>query len=209
MIHPTAQIEGDVRLALNVEVGAFCVLRGPLVVGQGTRIFPHVVIGTPGEHRTKDSFGDIVIGCDVVIREFSAIQRGTGDRDTSIGDRCMIMDHGHIAHDVVLAEDVTLSPNVVLGGHTRVHRGATLGIGAMTHQLSTVGAYSMVGMGAVVTRDVPPFALIMGNPARYVRANLRGIEAMAAHGGRAEACQEWFLQDSRRCVLICADRAEP
>ena len=75
----------------------------------------------------------------------------------------------------MVADDVTLSPNVVLGGHTRVHRGATIGIGAMTHQRSTVGAYSMVGMGSVVTKDVPAFALVVGSPARITRWNARGV----------------------------------
>jgi UDP-N-acetylglucosamine acyltransferase len=177
-IHPTAVIEGAVELADDVEIGALCYLRGPLIIGPGTRIWPHVIIGCEGEHRERGPVGVISIGAGVVIRELTVIQRGTGDRDTTIGDRCYVMDHCHIAHDVVLAEDVTLSPNVVLGGHTRVHRGATIGIGAVTHQRSTIGAYSMVGMGAVVTRDVPPFVTALGNPVRFQRWNAHGLKRL-------------------------------
>lgn len=170
-VHDTAILEGSVLLAPDVEIGAYAYLRGPISIGAGTKISPHVVIGTDGEHRTKPSVGIIAIGGGVVVREFCAIQRGTGDKDTTIGDRVWLMDRCHVAHDCIVEEDATLSPNVVLGGHTRVHCGATIGISAMTHQHTTVGAYSMIGMGSVVTKDVPPFSVVVGNPARYMREN--------------------------------------
>lgn len=178
-IHPTAVIEvggGNVDLEEGVEVGPFCYLRGPLVIGPGTRLWPHVVIGTEGEHRRAESAGVIKIGARVILREFVVIQRGTGDRDTEIGDGAFLMDRCHVGHDSVIGPDVTMSPHVVLGGHTRVHRGATIGIGAMTHQCSTVGAYAMIGMGSVVTRDVYPFVTALGNPARYHGLNKMGID---------------------------------
>lgn len=213
-IHPTAVIEGAVELADDVEIGALCYLRGPLIVGAGTHIYPHVIIGCEGEHREREAVGVISIGAGVVLRELVVVQRGTGDRDTTIGDRCYIMDHCHVAHDVVLAEEVTLSPNVTLGGHTRVHRGATVGIGAMTHQRSTVGAYSMVGMGAVVTKDVPPFVTVVGNPARFHGLNGRGVEAAGLEASDilvtrtgirwSESAMDHahaFLTDSRRSVI--------
>lgn len=183
-VHETAVLEGTVYLSPGVEIGAFAYVRGPVTIGARTLVSPHVVIGTDGEHRSKPAnVGTIAIGEDVVIREFSAVQRGTGDRPTTIGDRVMVMDHGHVAHDVTIEEDVTLSPNVTLGGHTRVHRGATIGIGAMTHQFTTVGAYAMIGMGSVVTRDVPPFALVVGNPAKYVRENAPRGEVVGTRDG--------------------------
>ena len=149
------------------------------------------------------------------MRELSVIQRGTGDSETAIGDGSFIMDHCHVAHDVTIAADVTMSPNVVLGGHSHVLDGATLGIGAVTHQFSTVGAYAMIGMGAVVTRDVPPFCLVAGNPARFRRLNTHALEANgwsgdgAAHRRRRklaasphlQACLDEFALHARRKVL--------
>ena len=207
-VHPAALIEGDVKLSNGVRVGPFSYLVGDIRIGPGTRIGAHVVIGTDGEHRSVNAnVGQISIGAGVIIREFSCIQRGTGDRDTTIGDGCMLMDHSHVAHDVVLCPAVTLSPNVVLGGHTRVHRGATIGIGAMTHQFSTVGAYSMVGMGSVVTKDIPPFALVMGSPARYVRENVKGKESFLL-SPRGDEAFLWamFNADSRRVKMSCVSR---
>jgi UDP-N-acetylglucosamine acyltransferase len=211
-VHASAILEGDVELADGVTVGPFCYLRGPLVVGPRTRIWPHVVIGTEGEHKTRVPAGVIRIGADTIIRELVVIQRGTGDRDTTIGDGCFVMDHCHIAHDVLVGDGVTMSPNVTLGGHTHVLRCATVGIGAMTHQFSTVGAYAMLGMGAVVTRDVPPFCLAAGNPARFARLNTHAFAAagigetdlrveagaLVAADARVQALLDEFAAHSRR-----------
>ncbi len=206
-IHPSVIIEGtDVEIACDVEIGPFCYIRGPITIGARTVISPHVVIGTDGEHRSAYSTGAIHIGENVKIREFCVVQRGiTGDRETTIGDRVMLMDRVHVAHNCTIGDDVTISPGVVLGGHTRVHRGATIGISAMTHQHSTIGAYSMIGMGAVVTKDVPPFALVVGNPAGYVRDNTAGRERARGDGwhdhGREDELFDAFYEDVRRAVI--------
>ncbi len=207
MIHPTVvYLDSELLLGNGVDVGPFCCLQGDIAIGDRTRIWPHVVIGTDGEHKTAEPSGIVHIGKDVQIREFSVVHRGIGDRQTSIGDHCILMHSSHIAHDCVVAEDCTLSPNVTLGGHTRLHQGATLGIGSMTHQATTIGAYSMLGMGSVVTRDVPPFALVVGNPARFVRWNTKAIETLGIVGPLEDSdiyrnAMAAFLNDSRRTRL--------
>lgn len=169
-------VRGPVVAEDDLKIGPFCYLEGPLHIGGRTRIWPHVTIGTEGEHNVAKPAGTIRIGNGVRIREYVAVQRGTGDRETTVGDGCFIMHGCHVAHDCVLDTGVTLSPKAVLGGHTRVHAGATLGIGAMTHQHTTIGAYAMVGMGAVVTKDVPPFCIVVGNPARFHGLNKVGLK---------------------------------
>jgi UDP-N-acetylglucosamine acyltransferase len=222
-IHPSSIIEGEVKIAHGVKIGPFshiigpvqigentsigshCYIQGPVEIGERNRIFPHCVFGTDSEHKTAGSSGVIRIGDDNTIRELTVIQRGTGDRDTEIKDFCYIMDHAHIAHDVLLDNEVTISPNVVLGGHTVVLHNATIGIGVVTHQFSTIGAYAMIGMGSVVTKDAPPFSLVFGSPAKFKKYN----EAQISKLGITDLMEseifkldnDIFIEYSRRDVL--------
>lgn len=207
-IHPTAILKGDgIEIDPTASIGPLAYIRGPVVIGPRTRVYPHAVIGTDGEHKRRGPAGAVRIGADCIIREGVAVQRGTGERDTTIGDRVWLLHNSHVAHDCVLGDDVTLSPNVVLGGETRVHVGATFGIGAMCHQRSTIGAWSMSGMGSVITKDVPPFALVVGNPARVSRINTQAIERSGIEYGCGAILAEhpiylhhaaMFALDSRR-----------
>lgn len=205
VIEPFCHIIGPVEIGENTKVSSFCYIRGPAKIGERNRINPHCVIGTEPESKGSKPTGTILIGNDNIISEFTAIQRGTGDRDTEIGNNNFIMDNVHISHDNKLGNNITIAPNVVLGGHTVVHDGATLGIASSTHQFSTIGAYCMIGMNSTVTKDVPPFTMAFGNPAKIRKWNLYQLDKLRMNcppnGEHYEMHYSRFISESRRDIL--------
>jgi UDP-N-acetylglucosamine acyltransferase len=182
-IAPSAFIGAGVELGDDVVVGPFVVVLGPARIGDRVRIGPGAHVGGPPEiatERQNDAWlGDldhheIVIGDDAVLRDHVVIHHGSV-RPTVIGQRCWILSHAYIAHDVAIGDDVTISAGVALGGHATVRRGANLGLNVSVHQRRSIGAFAMVGMGTPVTRDTAPFATAYGVPPRVHGVNRFGM----------------------------------
>ena len=181
-VHPTAIVGPMARVAEDAYVGPYCVIQGFTMIWAGTRVEAHSSIGAPPELRGKfgsdgGKYGSVVILENCVIREFTTINCGAYGA-TWISSGCILLKGAHVGHDCFLGEDVTLSTNVTLGGHCHVQTGANLGLGVVVHQRSIIGAYSMVGMGSVVTKtsDIYPGALAYGTPARVMGRNSVGID---------------------------------
>lgn len=185
-IHPTAIIEGDVRLGRDNVIDAYTVLRGPISIGDGNRIGPHAVIGTEPQDVTGTEPVDpeqwIRIGDRNVIREFTAIQKPVYRAETRLGSDVYLMQSVHIPHDAELEDGVVITPMVALAGITNILTQTNIGMGASVHQKTTIGPYAMIATGAAVVKDVPPFGLfIPGRPLGINRhaVKRRGFEHVA------------------------------
>lgn len=139
-------------------------------LGRGNYIGPYTIIGGNGEIRGKDQSefqGEVIIGDDNVISELVTIQRPFDKGAvTTIGSRNLIMAHCHIGHDVEIQDDCEICAHAILGGYSKVFAGAKLKMNTTIRNRKIVAINAVVGMCAVVTKNVPPGTTVYGNPAR-------------------------------------------
>ncbi|MFD1147616.1 UDP-N-acetylglucosamine acyltransferase [Saccharothrix hoggarensis] len=206
-IHPTAIIGDGVTLGDDVTIGPGAVVLGPAVVQDGCWIGPGCVIGTPPEitdaTHNRAWEGDLAhhgvhLGEGVTVRELTTIQQGSR-RPTSIGAGSWVLSRVYIAHDCEIGPHATLSAGVSLGGHTRIGDGVNVGMNAVVHQWRVVGPGAMVGMGSVVSRDVPPFAKAFGSPARLHGVNAVGMSRAGYSETSAQALETAY---ERSCAPV-------
>jgi sugar O-acyltransferase (sialic acid O-acetyltransferase NeuD family) len=95
----------------------------------------------------------------------------------SIGRHVAIRHGCGIGHDAVVDDWCMFAPGSMIAGYVRTGTGAHLGIGAIVRENLSVGRFSVVGMGAIVVRDVPDFTIVAGNPARNIGEIARSADS--------------------------------
>ena len=184
-IHPTALVDPAAQLADGVTVDPFSIIEGRVAIGRDTHIGPHVIIRdfttigsrcrifqfavlgeVPQDLKFKGEETRLVIGDDNTIREFATMHRGTagGGGVTTVGRDNLFLAYTHVAHDCQVGNGVIMSNNATLGGLSAVH------------QFCRIGRYAFVGGASAVHRDVPPYAMVVGNRAKIVGLNLVGLK---------------------------------
>jgi acetyltransferase-like isoleucine patch superfamily enzyme len=157
-----------------LELGPGTIVSTGAVVFAGTKVGARGIVGDQACIRER-----CVIGDDVVVGRGSLVEN-----DTAIGDRTKIQADAYVTAYSTLEEDVFIAPCVVTTndnfmGRTEkrhelrkgptIRRGARIGGGAVLLPGIEIGEEAFVGAGAVVLSDVPPRALVVGNPARQIR----------------------------------------
>ena len=210
-IHPSATIGPGVYLGENNIVGPNSVIFGPLGIGDNNWIGPNVVIGTPPQFRgsehtasweINESVNGISIGSRNIIREFVSIERPTR-KVTSIGDDCFLMAQTHICHDSKIGNMVTLANSTQVAGHCVIQDFATCGLSVSIHQRSIIGYGAMIGMGSVVTKNIPPLALSFGNPSKLRGANRIGMQRLGYNNEEIEAVENIIENNLYKPGEIC------
>ena len=216
MIHKTAIIDPDAKIALNVEVGPYCVI-GPNVeigentiihshvnisarvkIGKGNKIYPFVSINDPQDLKYNDEPTNLTIGDNNKIREYVTINPGTinGGGKTVVGNNCLFMISSHIAHDCHVGNNVIIANNVPLGGHVIVEDNVVIGGNSAVQQFTRIGKMAMIGGMTGVLHDVIPYGLSTGNRNLLQGLNLIGLRRAKYENkdilGLSEAYKEIF-----------------
>lgn len=155
-IHPTAEVSPSASIGAGAKIWNYAQVRERAVIGEGCIIAKNVYV----------------------------------DFDVTIGRNCKIQNNCSLYHGSVIEDGVLLGPHTILTndkrpraingdgslkgaadwevGVTRICYGASTGAGVVVLPNVRIGRFAMVGAGAVVTRDVPDYALVVGNPARQI-----------------------------------------
>ncbi|HVI48425.1 MAG TPA: acetyltransferase [Chitinophaga sp.] len=112
------------------------------------------------------------ISARAVIGQGTVMMAGvTVNSYVEIGEHCILNTNCSVDHDCVIADYVHISPNAALAGNVKAGEGSHIGIGSCVLQGVSIGKWVTVGAGAVVIRDVPDYAVVVGNPARIIKYN--------------------------------------
>ena len=176
-IHDTAEVSKNAR------------------IGRGTKIWNHAQI------REGVSIGEnCIISKNVYV-----------DADVKIGSHVKVQNNVNIYHGVTVEDDVFLGPSMTFSNdmfprafnddwkvsETLVKRGASIGANVTIRCGVSIGEYAMIGAGSTVTKDVAPYSLVVGNPARHIgwvcKCGMKIDEA-----GHCSSCgKEYSMKDNQ------------
>lgn len=196
-IHSTAIVSPQAELASDVEVGPFCTIGPNVKIGSGTRLISHVVIegkttigsgnvffpfsmigAVPQDLKYNGEITELFIGDQNTIRESVTLNLGTvqGGGKTVLGSHNLLMAYTHLGHDAIVGNHCVLANSVAIAGHVILDDYAIIGGLTGVTQFVHVGSHVYVGAGAMIDKDAPPFAVLLGaRPCEVKGANLVGL----------------------------------
>ena len=194
-IGPYCIVGRGVHLAPGCRLAAHVVIEGDTRLGEGCQVFPFAAIGTrPQDKKFKGANAKLRIGRGNTFREHVTIHGGTpnGTGITSIGNDNMFLVGSHVGHDAKVGNNVVFTNGAMVAGHTEIKDGAILGAMVGVHQFARVGELAMVGAGAMLTHDSPPYAMVQGDRARLVGVNVVGLSRAGLSVESAAAIKKAF-----------------
>ena len=154
---------GEVLLGTRAKIRSGSVVYQKVTIGNHFETGHHVIV------REENQIGDSVsIWANTIV-----------DYGCEIGDRVKIHSNGYVAQYTVIEDDVFIAPGTIFANDKypvskdlrgpKVKKGARIGVNCTILPGVTIGEGALVGAGSVVTKDVPPRSIVVGNPARVIR----------------------------------------
>jgi len=196
-IHPTAIVAAGAVRGAGTVVGPYTIIGAHVRVGERCRIGPHVVLdghttlgadnvvfqfasvgAPPQDLKYRGEPSTLVLGDRNIIREYVTLQPGTtnGGMSTTIGHGNLFMANSHVGHDSHLGDGNVIANSAAIAGHVTICNRVTIGGLSGIHQCVTVGDQAIIGGGAMVAQDIPPYTMAQGDRARLVGLNKIGLE---------------------------------
>jgi UDP-2-acetamido-3-amino-2,3-dideoxy-glucuronate N-acetyltransferase len=147
--HPTAVIDNGSEIGVGTKIWHFSHIMTNCVIGENCNLGQNVVVSP-----------EVILGNNVKVQNNVSIYTGvTCDDDVFLGPSCVFTN--------------VINPRSAVNrkaeyAKTHVGKGASIGANATIVCGHDIGSFAFIGAGAVVTKTVPPYALVVGNPARHV-----------------------------------------
>ncbi len=177
-VHPYTLIEDSTKIGAGCKIGPFAVVRRGTILGENCEVHTGAVLGEPPQdlkYHGEDTY--LIIGKNNLIREFVTLHRATGEGEaTEIGEGNLIMAYSHAGHNCKIGNHCLISNDAGISGHVVIEDYVNIGGKVGIHQFVTIGTMAMIGGMSRITRDVPPYCLVEGNPAEPRGINVRGLQ---------------------------------
>lgn len=237
MIHPTAIVEPGAQLGVDVQVGPFAYVAATARLGDGCVLAPHAVVlghtilGARCKVHSCAVIGDlpqdlsfsgepsfVVVGDDCTFRESVTVHRGTKPGTTTrIGNHVFMMANSHAAHNTEVGDYVVMANTAALGGYVVVGERCFIGGNVGVHQFCHIGRLAMVGAGAIISKDLPPFCIAPSSRNSFVSGlNLVGLRRAGLTAAQRAQIKQAFhlvyrsgLNTSQAATRLRAETANP
>ena len=178
-IHESSFVDDGARVGAGTKIWHFCHVMPGAVIGERCNLGQNVVV-----------MNGVRLGNNVKVQNNVSIYEGVELEDDVFCGPSMVFTNVMNPRSAVPRKDQYRK--------TLVRRGATIGANATIVCGLTLGQYSFVGAGAVVTKDVPPFALVAGVPAKRIGWMCHCCERLGEKGiGKCGACDTRYVRDGK------------
>ena len=210
MISPLAYVDPAAKLGKDVTVEPFAYIEGDVEIGDGTvimsgarilkgtrmgknnKVHHGAVLGsTPQDFHYVGEESLLIIGDNNDIRENVVVARAThSDGATRIGNDNYLMDGVHLCHDVKINHHCVLGIRSMVAGESIVDDCTILSSNVIVQQNCHIGSWVLIQSGCRISKDVPPYVIMAGNPVQY-----HGINAVVLeHNQEANHITERILR---------------